>query len=208
MGTTRMIEQQDRDRGGERPVAVREELAPELPADHQGLRAAEQIRDHELADRRDEAQERAGDDARHGERHGDRPERAPGRRAEIQRRLEQRVVHLLQRRVERQHHEGQIGVDDADIDRRLGVEDVEGLGDQAEAHERLVQQALRLQDRDPGIDADEEARPERQDDQAPPGASDSAPARAPCHRRWGSRRAAAAASRRRRCARDESVAPK
>ena len=33
-------------------------------------------------------------------------------------RLDQRMVHLLQRRIERQHHERQVGIDDADEDRR------------------------------------------------------------------------------------------
>ena len=36
------------------------------------------------------------------------------RAAEILRRLEQRLVHLLQRRIERQDHERQVGIDDAD----------------------------------------------------------------------------------------------
>ena len=40
------------------------------------------------------------------------------RAAEVLGGLEQRVVHLLQRGIERQHHERQIGIDDADKDRR------------------------------------------------------------------------------------------
>ena len=115
------------------------------------------------------------------------PERAPGRRAEIERRLDQRVVHLFERGVERQHHERQIGVDDADIDRRLGVEDFDGLGDRGPSPiSDLVEEALGLQDRDPGVDADEEARPERQDDERRRAAAAmDALARAPSRRRSG-----------------------
>ncbi len=41
--------------------------------------------------------------------------------------LDQRLVELFERRVERQHHERQVGVDDADEDRRVGVEDRQRL---------------------------------------------------------------------------------
>ena len=47
----------------------------------------------------------------------------------------------------------------------VGVEDDQRLVDDAEPEQELVEQALRLQDADPGIDADQERRPERQDDQ-------------------------------------------
>jgi hypothetical protein len=39
------------------------------------------------------------------------------RAAEILGRLDQSLVHLFQRRIERQDHERQVGIDDADIDR-------------------------------------------------------------------------------------------
>ena len=42
---------------------------------------------------------------------------------------------------------------------------IERLVDEAEPEQELVEQPLRLQDADPGIDADQERRPERQDDQ-------------------------------------------
>jgi hypothetical protein len=41
------------------------------------------------------------------------------RAAEVLRRLDQRIVHLLQCRIERQDHERQVGIDDADEDRRM-----------------------------------------------------------------------------------------
>ena len=57
-------QQRDGDRGRHRPVLVLEELGPQRLADHQRVRAAEQIGDDELAGDRDEAQQRAGEDAR------------------------------------------------------------------------------------------------------------------------------------------------
>ena len=42
------------------------------------------------------------------------------RAAEIGGGLQQRLVHLFERGVERQHHERQIGIDHADIDRGVG----------------------------------------------------------------------------------------
>ena len=40
---------------------------------------------------------------------------------------------------------------------------VSGCVDEAQPHQRMVQQAVVLQDADPRIDADQETRPERQD---------------------------------------------
>ena len=48
---------------------------------------------------------------------------------------------------------------------RMGVEDDQRLVDDAERQQQLVEQALGLQDADPGVDADQEDGPERQDDQ-------------------------------------------
>ena len=55
---------QDRHRARHRPVAILEELVRQHPPDHQLVGAPEQRRDHVLADRRDEHQQRAGDDTR------------------------------------------------------------------------------------------------------------------------------------------------
>ena len=78
--------------------------------------------------------------------------------------LDQRVVHLVEGGEDRQRHERQVGIDDADIDRRVRVEDRQRMVDDVQPQQELVEQPLRLEDADPGIDADQEARPERQDD--------------------------------------------
>ena len=87
------------------------------------------------------------------------------RAAEIGRGFEQGRIDLLQRRVERQHHERQVRIDEADIDRRVGREPRDRRVDDAERHQHAVEQTVVLQDGDPGIDADQERGPERQDHQ-------------------------------------------
>src|SRR5438477_7447498 len=52
--TTLFRSERDRDRRGHRPVVIAEELIPQHAADHELVRAAEERRDHELPDRRDE----------------------------------------------------------------------------------------------------------------------------------------------------------
>ena len=89
--------------------------------DHQLVGAAEQRRDHVFAHRRDEHQQRAGDDAGHRQRQRDAQEGLDRPGAEIVRGLEQRVVVLLEVGVQRQDHERQVGIDDADVDREAGV---------------------------------------------------------------------------------------
>ena len=155
-------EQHRRHRGSDRPVLVLEELGPQRLADHDVLRAAEQVGNDEFADDRDEAQQRAGGDARQRERQRHQPERLPARAAEVGGGFEQRLVQLFEAGVDRQHHERQVRIDDADVDRGVGGEPHRRRVDQAERHKRLIQQAFPLQDGGPGIDADEERGPERQ----------------------------------------------
>src|SRR3546814_5847367 len=85
-----------------------------------------------------ENEEAAGDDAGERQRHGDDPERLDGTTAKVGRRLQQAEVHLLKVGVERQHHEGQVGIHDADVDRGVGVEDGQRLVDHAEIEEGEV----------------------------------------------------------------------
>ena len=47
----------------------------------------------------------------------------------------------------------------------VGVEDDQRLADDADADQQLVEQALGLEDADPGVDPDQERGPERQDHQ-------------------------------------------
>jgi hypothetical protein len=169
------VEQQDRhdqDRqhhhrqgGRHRPVTVVEELLPQHFADHQGFRAAEQFRDHELAHHRDEHQHAAGDDAVLGQRHGDLPEAVEGARTQVRGGLQQALVVLHQVGVQRQDHERQVRIDHADIHRQVGVEDLQRLVDQPQPHQEAVEQAVVAEDAHPGVDADQDRGPGRHHDQ-------------------------------------------
>ena len=87
-----------------------------------------------------------------------------GLRAQVRRRLQQRAVQLLHVRVERQDHERQVGVDDPEIDREVRVEHADGLVDESDRDQQVVDGALVGQQAHPGVDAQQERSPERQDD--------------------------------------------
>ncbi len=72
------------------------------------------------------------------------------------------MVLLDQRGVQRQHHERQIAVDDADVGGDRGVQDAQRLLDQAQRQQRAVEHAVAVEDADPGVDADQERGPRRQ----------------------------------------------
>ena len=158
-------QQHDRDRGGHRPVLVGEEFQPQRLPDHHGVGACEQIGDDEFADDRNEAEQRAGAHPRQRQRKRHLPERLPRRGAEIGGSFEQRRILLCQRRKQRQDHERQIGIDDTDIHRGVGGEPHQRRRDQMQFQQHRVEQAVVLQDVDPGIDADQERGPERHDDE-------------------------------------------
>ncbi len=98
--------------------------------------------------------------------------------SQVRRGFEQRAVQLLERGVEGEDHERQLAIDEADHHRRLGVQDLQGMVEQAGAQEDQVDQPLRAQNEHPGIGTDEEARPERHHHQPekqplpPPGRQD------------------------------------
>ena len=75
-------------------------------------------------------------DAGQRQRQGHAPERAARPAAEIGRGLEQRRIELLQRGVERQHHERQIGIDEPDLTEKSVVEERQRLVDEADIHQQ------------------------------------------------------------------------
>ena len=128
--------QRDGERRAERVVAGVLELVREDVAHHQGLAAAEDLGDHVLAEGRDADDDRAGDHAGHRERQDDPPELPPGRGAEVGGRVVDRRVDALERDVDRQDHQRQVGVDDPDRDRRRRVEDADVAVGEAGASRR------------------------------------------------------------------------
>lgn len=81
--------------------------------------------------------------------------------AEIQRGFHQRVINTRQRRIDRQHHKRQIGIDNPDIHRKVGVQDRQRLVDDPKPQQEVIQYAVILQDPHPRVHADQERRPRR-----------------------------------------------
>ena len=107
------------------PVTVRREGLVDQPAPDDHLVAAEDRRDDELAGGRDGGQHAAGEDAGQGQRQRDLHQGRPLAGAEVLGGLEQRLVDLLDPDEQRQHHERQIVVDQAEVHRLLRVHDVQ-----------------------------------------------------------------------------------
>lgn len=76
--------------------------------------------------------------------------------------FQQPQVHLHEVGVERQHHERQVDVDHADHQRERRVHHQQRLLDDAQALQQLVDEAVAVQQALPGVDAQQERRPERQ----------------------------------------------
>ncbi len=157
--------QHDREHAAERPVARLEELLLDDVADQAVVGAAQDVRNGEDAERRDEDERRARVDARQRERKRDAPEALPRAGAQVLRGIEQRAVVLFEVRVKRQHHERQVHVDEAHEDRERAEEQRHGLD--AEQSQKAIHRArdgrVGAEDDHPCVDADEEVAPERQD---------------------------------------------
>ena len=90
------------------------------------------------------------------------PERRRLAVAEVVARLHERLVHALDRRVQRQDHERQEAVGEAEDHREVRVEELVVVAE-AERSEQRVQQPVALQDHQPAVGADQVAREERDD---------------------------------------------
>src|SRR3954463_1861344 len=98
-----------------------------------------------------------------GERQPPPPELAPGRRPEVGGRVVDGRVDPLERDVDRQHPQRQVRVDDADPDRGGRVEPAQVPARQVQRAGQPVDRPEVLQEVDPGVRADDEARPEGDD---------------------------------------------
>jgi hypothetical protein len=96
---------------------------------------------------------------------GDAGEGAQRAAAEVFCGFEQGQVHLLQIGVQRHDHERQVAVDDAQIGGEIGLQHDDRLIDDAQPEQEVVEQAVVLEDADPGVDAQQEGRPEGQNHQ-------------------------------------------
>ena len=153
------------ERGAERPVAGGQELVVDQVADHLQPAAAEQVGGDEVADREDEDEHGTHGHAGQGERQGDVAEGGPGPGAQVGRGLAQLRVEAAHRGVDREHDEGHVVVDQPGHDRELVVEQRQGLAGPAQPGQEAVDQALAVEQHDPGIGADQVVAPEGQGDQ-------------------------------------------
>src|SRR5262249_62204638 len=110
----------------------------------------------ELADNRNEAQKRPRAETPPAERQRDDEEGLPARAAQVGRGFKKTFIELFETRIERQDHERQIGGDEPDINGGIGREPWCRVVDQAEPSQRLIEQAVALEDIDPGKDPDQE----------------------------------------------------
>ena len=110
-------------------------------------------------------EQRAGDDARHGQRPGDRAERRDGRRVQVRAGLQEPGVQPLQGREDRQHHERQEVVGQAADHRERRRRQPGVRRQQVQAVQGRHDEGVVGQDLLPRDGAQDEAGEERRDDQ-------------------------------------------
>ena len=119
----------------------------------------------ELADPEYEGEDGSHQHPRQGEGKDDLLEHLPRRRAEVCRRLRQRIRQLLEHGVDGQDGERQIHVQQPDAGRHRRVEqEGDGLADESEELETLVQRTIGPQENTPRVGPQDVAGPERHDD--------------------------------------------
>ena len=112
--------------GALRPVEGLEEAVVDDRREPQRLGTAEDQRRGERAGAQHEHQRRARGDAGLGVGDDDEQMDVPPGRAEIARRLDLVAVERLQRIVEREHHDEDVGVGEPRIERDVGAEKIDG----------------------------------------------------------------------------------
>ena len=148
----------ERERGGERQVARHALLLEDDVADELVVR--DETRGDVVAEGQAEGEDGARDDRRQDQRQDDPPERDPGSPAEIGGRLEHRGRDPFQAGVDRDDHVRQPQVA---LDEPHRLDAVAGPL-QAEGREDRVDDAVLAEHEPPGVDLDEVARPQREQD--------------------------------------------
>src|SRR5437899_8885360 len=166
-------QQHHADGAGGAPLVVEFDIAADQHRYHDGAAAAEQFgRDVESeAEHKDQRTSREHPGQRQRQEYP--PEGEHGTGAETGTGLHQIARDLLHGGVERQHHKRQQDVQGRNDGAETVVDERQRLVDHAELAQQLVDDAGPLQQREPGIGADQHTGPERQhhqrqDDDAPP----------------------------------------
>src|SRR3954470_4384598 len=166
-------QQHHADGAGGAPLVIEFDIAADQHRYHYGAAAPEQFRRDVEAEREHEDQRTSRQHPGQRQRQKYSPEGEHGAGAEAGAGLHQVARDLLHGGVERQHHERQQDVEGRNDGAEAVVDQRQRLVDHAELAQQLVDDAGPLQQREPGIGADQHAGPERQhhqrqDDDAPP----------------------------------------
>ena len=129
--------------------------------DHDVALPAQQRRGDVEPERQNEHQETPRGDPRQAERKENAPEDRRGPRPQVPRGAQQVAVDAAHDRVERQDHEWQQDMNHPDVDREAGIEQLHRFVAHARGDQRLVDDPLLSQQHHPGVGADQDARPER-----------------------------------------------
>src|SRR2546425_3736972 len=160
-------EQEEGERRAYTPVEELRNLLVDEQGDHDVGPAAEQCRRDVVAERGDEDDEPAAHHPGQAEGDEDADERAPGSRAEILGGEQQAGVDAAHAGVQAQDHERQEDVHHPDGHAEAVEEQVERPVAQPQRLDRLVDDTAAPENHHPRVGADEEARPERDEDERP-----------------------------------------
>src|SRR4029077_9435511 len=152
----------------QRPVARGAELEGDQIADDEMVAAAQDEGRDIGADGGNENQQTAGDDPRLGQRNNDPPQDPAAGGVEIEAGLDQAKVHLLEAGIERQYHERQETVEQAQHDGEVGVEHDDRLIDHAEPYQKIVDQPFVADGEHDGQGAHQQVGPEGNGDEEDP----------------------------------------
>ena len=154
--------QPQRHRRPKGPVASRRELVLNQISGHDGFAAAQQIRREVCAEARDKNQQSRRTETRRAERNHHAPECLTAESSKIRRGFAERRIKPLQRRIQRQHDKRQIPIQQSHEHSTLVVKQRQRRFDDAERHQRRVDQTGITQQKHPRIRSHKEAAPERQ----------------------------------------------
>ena len=87
-----------------------------------------------------------------------------GLAAQVRRGVMQIQVQFFQGGVKRQNHEGQVGINNADVYRDIGIKQANGFVDYPNSQQRIVNEPFLSQHDDPGINPQQKRSPEGQND--------------------------------------------
>ena len=156
----------DGNRGAERPVIGGAEEALNDIGDHGAGRAADEQRREKIAERENESEGGAGEQAGNGERKNHAEKRLRGAGAEILRGFDERARDVFERRVDGKKNERRVNVRQHEDDGEWAVEkEADRVVREVQILQKAVEHAVAAENRFPSVTANQIADPERNDDE-------------------------------------------